>query len=161
MTSAELENLVRSGQLKREPPVVSEIRGLLRSGEARLTDAANRALSLESRFDLAYNAAHALALAALRLRGYRSENRFLVFQVLPHTLGLPPATWRVLSKGHEARNMAEYEGAVDVDERLVDDVIRAAEAVRVALRAADLPPDAPGDGRPRQCRRGRRRATGR
>jgi len=52
----------------------------------------------------------------LRLRGYRSENRFLVFQVLPHTLGLPPATWRVLSKGHEVRNMAEYEGALDVDE---------------------------------------------
>ena len=106
MTSAELENLVRLGQLKREPPVASEIRGLLRSGEARLTDAANRVLSLESRFDLAYNAAHAMALAALRLRGYRSENRFLVFQVLPHTLGLPPrrgecsrrgtrrATWR-------------------------------------------------------------------
>ena len=53
MTSAELENLVRLGQLKREPPVASEIRGLLRSGEARLTDAAHRALSLESRFDLA------------------------------------------------------------------------------------------------------------
>ena len=141
MTSAELENLVRLGQLKREPPVASEIRGLLRSGEARLADAANRALSLESRFDLAYNAAHALALAALRLRGYRSENRFLVFQVLPHTLGLPPATWRVLSKGHETRNMAEYEGALDVDEGLVADLIKAAEAVRVALRAAGLRPD--------------------
>lgn len=141
MTSAELENLVRLGQLKRERPMVSEIRGLLRSGEARLADAANRALSLESRFDLAYNAAHALALAALRLRGYRSENRFLVFQVLPHTLGLPPATWRVLSKGHETRNMAEYEGALDVDEGLVADLIEAAEAVRVALRAAGLPPE--------------------
>jgi hypothetical protein len=141
MTSPELENLVRQGQLKREPPVASEVRGLLRSGEARLTDAANRSLSLESRFDLAYNAAHALALAALRLRGYRSENRFLVFQVLPHTLGLAPATWRVLSKGHETRNMAEYEGALDVDEGLVDDLIKAAEAVRVALRAADLPPE--------------------
>jgi hypothetical protein len=141
MTSAELENLVRLGQLKREPPVALEIGGLLHSGEARLTDAANRALSLESRFDLAYNAAHALALAALRLRGYRSENRFLVFQVLPHTLGLPPATWRVLSKGHETRNMAEYEGALDVDEGLVDDLIKAAEAVRVALRAAVLPPE--------------------
>lgn len=141
MTSAELENLVRLGQMKREPPVASEIRGLLRSGEARLTDAANRALSLESRFDLAYNAAHALALAALRLRGYRSENRFLVFQVLPHTLGLPSATWRVLSKGHETRNMAEYEGVLDVEEGLVDDLIEAAEAVRAALRAVDLPPE--------------------
>jgi hypothetical protein len=54
MTSAELENLVRLGRLKREPPVAEEIRGLLRSGEARLADAANRDLSLESRFDLLF-----------------------------------------------------------------------------------------------------------
>jgi len=39
MPSAELENLVRVGQLKREPPVASEIKGLVRSGEARLADA--------------------------------------------------------------------------------------------------------------------------
>ena len=58
MTSAELENLVRVGQLKREPSVASEIAGLVRSGEARLADADNPTLSLESRFDLAYNAAH-------------------------------------------------------------------------------------------------------
>ena len=140
MTSAELDNLVRLGQLKREVPVEGEIRGLLRSGEARLADARNRGLSLESRFDLAYNAAHALALAGLRLRGYRSVNRFLVFQVLPQTLGLPAATWRVLSKGHERRNMAEYEGGLDVDEGLVDELIKAAEAVRRALHAA-LPPE--------------------
>jgi hypothetical protein len=62
-----------------------------------------------------------------------------VFQVLPHTLGLGATVRRVLSKGHEARNMAEYGGAVDVDERPVKDLIRAAEAVRAALRAA-LPP---------------------
>ncbi len=142
MTSAELENLVRVGQLKREPPVAPEIRGLLRSGEARLADAGNPGLSLESRFDLAYNAAHALALAALRLRGYRSENRFLVFQSLPHTLGLPPAVWRVLSKCHETRNLAEYEGAIDIDEGLVADLVKATQAVRSALRAANLPPEA-------------------
>jgi hypothetical protein len=47
----------------------------------------------------------------------------------------------VLSKGHETRNMAEYEGALDVDEGLVADLIKAAEAVRVALRAAGLPPE--------------------
>ena len=48
---------------------------LLRSGDARLNDAANPSLSLESRFDLTYNAAHALALAALRRLGYRSWSR--------------------------------------------------------------------------------------
>jgi hypothetical protein len=47
MTSAELENLVRVGQLKREAPASAEIEGLVRSGEARLADAGSLALSLE------------------------------------------------------------------------------------------------------------------
>lgn len=90
MTSPELENLVRLGQLKRETCSQRDFDHLLKSGTARLTDAANSALSIEGRFDLAYNAAHALALAALRHRGYRSENRYVVFQALAHTLRVPP-----------------------------------------------------------------------
>jgi len=43
-----------------------------------------------------------LCLAALRRLGYRAENRYIVFQVLPHTLGLGPEVWRVLAKCHEA-----------------------------------------------------------
>jgi len=85
MTSPELEALVGVGQLRREPPAPDEVGSLRRSGAARLTDAANSSLALASRFDLAYNAAHSLALAALRRLGYRSANRYLVFQVLPHT----------------------------------------------------------------------------
>jgi hypothetical protein len=61
MTSAELENLARVGKLKREPCSVRKLEGLVRSGAARLADARTAALSLESRFDPAYNAAHALA----------------------------------------------------------------------------------------------------
>ena len=136
MPSPELENLVRTGQLKREPAAKLELEGLIRSGEARLADARNESLSLDGRFDLAYNGAHALALAALRLRGYRSENRFVVFQVLPHTLGLSSVIWRVLAKCHNARNLAEYEGTVEIDGRLVSDLLAAAAAVRAALRAA-------------------------
>jgi hypothetical protein len=83
---------------------------------------------------LAYNAGHALSLAALRRLGYRSDNRFLVFQTLPHTLGLEAATWRLLAKGHEVRNLAEYEGSSEIDDGFVEDVIRAAKVVRKALR---------------------------
>jgi hypothetical protein len=134
MTSRELENLVEIGQLKRAPVNDSEIAGLVRSAEARLKDAANMVLSLESRFDLAYNAAHALALAALRRQGYRSDKRYTVFQTLPHTLGSPAPTWRLLTKCHGLRNQWEYEGTVDLDERLVTDLISAVEGVRDALR---------------------------
>jgi hypothetical protein len=135
MTSTELDNLVKIGKLKREPAVAAEFAGLLRSGQARLADAQREALAFESRFDLAYNAAHALALAALRHRGYRSDNRYLVFQALSHTLGMPAATWRVLAKCHERRNLAEYEGSMDTDERLLGDLLAAARVLLAAVKA--------------------------
>ncbi len=136
MTSSPLDNLARIGKLKAEPPAQAELDGLVRSGRVRLRDAENAALSLESRFDLAYNAAHALSLAALRWHGYRSENRYLVFQCLEHTIGLEKAQWRVLDQAHNKRNLAEYEGDVDVDNALVDALIRA--AYTVAERVAAL-----------------------
>lgn len=88
---------------------------------------------MESRFDLAYNAAHALCLAALRHAGYRAANRYIVFQVLPHTLGLGPEVWRVLSHAHDLRNRGEYEGDLHVDERLLSDLIEACKAVAARL----------------------------
>ncbi len=134
MGSTELDNLARIGKLKREPPAKTEMESLTHSGEARLRDAANPALSLESRFDLAYNAAHALALAALRFHGYRSDSRYLVFQTLVHTAGLSAEQCRVLDDAHRKRNSAEYEGIVDVDEQLVAAVIRVAVEVSKRVR---------------------------
>jgi hypothetical protein len=133
MASA-LDNLCGPGKpLRQEPPDEQETEGLLRTGRARLKDAANASLAIESRFDLAYNAAHALCLAALRRKGYRASQRYIVFQVLPQTLGLGPEVWRVLDKCHNTRNLGEYEGLLDVDERLVADLIKATQAVAKAL----------------------------
>jgi len=142
MTSSPLDNLVRIGKLKAEPPAQAEFAGLVRSGLVRLRDAENATLSLESRFDLAYNAAHALSLAALRWHGYRSENRYLVFQSLAHTLALDATQWRVLDQAHNKRNLAEYEGDLDVDDALVTALIRVARTV--AERVAALGPVAMG-----------------
>ncbi len=102
MSKAALDNLARIGQIKPE-----------------------------GRFTSAYNAAHAAALAALRWHGYRSENRYTVFQCLEHTLGWPAARWRVLDAAHRKRNLAEYEGFLEVEEsdiaelsELVSDLIQ-------------------------------------
>lgn len=105
-----LENLLRTGGLKAEPPDRRECEGLLRSAIDRLQDAHAPKLSFASRFDLAYNAAHALALTALRLRGYRSDRRYLVFQCLTHTLAVSKAQVRLFALCHDRRNLAEYEG---------------------------------------------------
>jgi hypothetical protein len=127
-----LENLRRSG-LKKEAPNDQEIENLIHSGERRLHDAKNASLSLESRFDLAYNAAHALALAALRHHGFRSENRYLVFQTLAHTVTLAAEQWRVLDAAHRKRNAMEYEGLTDIDEQTTQAIIRVADEIRNRL----------------------------
>lgn len=134
MAHEHLDNLVRAGGLKVEAAGAGEVSGLIRSGIARLADAKNARLSLESRFDLAYNAAHALSLAALRIAGYRAENRYLVFQCLRHTLDYPNEKWRVLDQAHRKRNIAEYEGTADLDESLVEALIRATEEVAARLQ---------------------------
>ncbi|MCC7125741.1 MAG: hypothetical protein IT178_12895 [Acidobacteria bacterium] len=121
--------------LAKEAPDAKEFDGLVRSGLARLKDAENEANSLESRFDLAYGAAHALCLAALRHHGYRPSKRYIVFQVIPDTLGLGPEVWRVLSKCHDMRNRTEYEGALDLDERLVTDLVGACRQVVRKIKA--------------------------
>ncbi len=133
MSLENLNNLVKASQLKLEPMNQLEFDGLIRSGQTRLTDAIKTDLSLESRFDLAYNAAHSFALAALRWHGYRTPNRYLVFQVLPHTLGVGAGVWRVLAKCHEKRNLAEYEGFLEIDERLLVDLIAAAKDLLSAV----------------------------
>lgn len=142
MTHEQLDNLVKIGKLKAENPTTKEVAGLVRSGLARLADARNKALNIESRFDLAYNAAHALSLAALRANGYRSQSRYLVFQCLKHTLELPNEQWRVLDQAHRKRNLAEYEGDIDIDEQLVEALIRVTDEVadRVSRIAEGVDP---------------------
>ena len=95
---------MKTGKLKVEPPDQSEFDGLVRSAGRKLPDA--------------QNAAHSLALAALRWHGFRSENRYVVFQVLGSTASFPVAKWRVLDSCHQKRNVALYDGDYAEDEQL-------------------------------------------
>ena len=71
-----LENLTDPGKsLRKEPPDAKEFSGVKRSALARLPDSANTSDSLESRFGLVYNAAHARA-PALAIVGALAHNRF-------------------------------------------------------------------------------------
>lgn len=141
MSREKLENLASIGKLQPQAPSRQEFDGLMVSGLARLADARREDLSLDSRFDLAYNAAHALALAALRWHGFRSENRYLVFQCLQHTVDLGAAQWRVLDGAHRKRNLSEYEGSLEVDLKLVEATIRVAEQVRERIEKLGPPSD--------------------
>lgn len=126
MAQPALDNLVRIGQLKAEPRNDAEARRMLAMARTRLADAQLGNLSAEGRFTSAYNAAHAAALAAalaaLRWHGYRSENRYTVFQCLPHTLGWSAIQWRILDNALQKRNLAEYEGFLEVEESAITEL---------------------------------------
>lgn len=132
--SSPLENLVKTGSLKIEPSDKKESSGLMRSAIDRLHDACNSQLSFASRFDLAYNAAHALALYALREAGYRTDKRYLVFQCLIHTTTTNKTEQRIFALCHEKRNLAEYEGYLDVDEQLLAELIKTTQTLLKILK---------------------------
>jgi len=135
MTLEKLDNLVKINQLKYEPPDQNEFNGMLVSAKKRLKDAKIEDLSEDSVFSLAYGAAHALSLAALRWHGYRSDNRYLVFQCLQHTIGLENNKWRVLDKCHKQRNLAEYEGHLEITPQLLQELITITEELLESVDA--------------------------
>jgi len=141
MSKKELDNLVRINRLKAEPGSRREFAGMLNSARTRLADAQNESLDPDSQFDLAYGAAHRLALAALRHQGYRSENRITVFQALVHTLGSDIADVQIFLKAHNERNLAEYEGRTEIDEGLLAYLIRCTKKLETALARLDPPAD--------------------
>lgn len=118
-----LENLVKVKQIHRELFDQTEFDGMLKAANNKLNDAKLKGLSQDSQFMLAYGAAHALSLAALRFHGYRTDSRYLVFQCLQHTVGFSNAQWRVLDQCHRKRNLAEYEGHFDIGKALLTELM--------------------------------------
>lgn len=133
MSKQELDNLVRIGKLKLEPPRRTEFDGMVRSARTHLADAQNESIDTDSQFDLAYGAAHRLASAALRQHGYRSEDRITVFQTLVHTVGTSKADIQILLKAHNERNLAEYEGRTEIDEGLLSELVRCTKILETAV----------------------------
>ena len=122
--SSALDSLVKSGQLKVEPTSKAEVAGFLANANQALVDAQIPELSSANCFKLAYDAAHALSLVAMRLRGYRPGagpgHRAIVFQSLVHTIGALAELASSLNRYHTKRNRSEYDGlvsATDADAR--------------------------------------------
>ena len=139
MTSgSNLENLVSIRKLKPEPPDQREFDGLMKSARAMIQDVQSETLSPHSRFHLAYDAAHSLALAALRWKGYRASDRYIVFQTLPLTLNFPQGKWRLLDNCHQKRNAALYEGDFSADESITRELIQVTQELLAEVEK--LPP---------------------
>jgi hypothetical protein len=141
MTKQELDNLVNIRKLKLESPRKAEFEGMVRSARAHLTDSENESIDTDSQFDLAYGAAHRLASAALRHQGYRSEDRITVFQTLVHTIGATPADIQIFLRAHNERNLAEYEGRTEIDQKHLANLIAATKRLLAAVAKLQPPKD--------------------
>ena len=111
-----LENLIGKG-LQSEPSDKEEIQRLRRKIETKLADAANTQISLDSRFDIAYEALLQIGLTALRANGLRPNARgghhAMALQTLDSTIGYPRDKLRLLDRFRHMRSAGLYDGSFE------------------------------------------------
>ncbi len=132
-----LDNLVNRG-LQREPTDAAEIARFLAKAGTRLVDSTSQSISLDSRFDLAYEAILQLGLSALRANGLRPDSRgghhILALQSLDKSIGFPKEHLRVIDQFRRRRAEGLYDGSFDPSEAEVNALIEMAQRVKVHLQ---------------------------
>lgn len=111
-----LDNLVKTGQLKRHVTDAEELGNLLAAARRNVADAKAQNISVENRFDAAYKCIMQSALAALVASGFRPDTKMpghhqTVVQSLPKTISLAGDRVAVLDALRRKRNLADYTGA--------------------------------------------------
>ena len=110
-----LDNLLKTGQLKRHDPGRGEIADLMAAARRNLADARVESISVENRFDAAYKCIMQCALCSLIANGYRPDTKVpghhqTVIQSLPKTIGLTAERVAVLDTLRTKRNLSDYTG---------------------------------------------------
>lgn len=142
MSSEQLDNLLRIGQLDAVPPSPELRSRLLQAAQTRLADATRRQNSLETRFDCAYTAIRAIADAGLLAQGYRTSSskpghHQTSLQCLSHTLGVNADVIRVLDGLRRQRNLSDYDGE-PITQALLDECLKQAQNL-LTVAAAKWP----------------------
>lgn len=133
MTSINLLNLAKIGQLDPVPLSVDLVKRMLLSAKQRLRDAEFTQNSPETRFDCAYTAIRVVADIGLHLNGFRTStskpgHHQTAVQCLLHTLGVDAATVRILDGLRKQRNLSDYDGEM-VTEAALQECLRQAQAI--------------------------------
>jgi hypothetical protein len=137
MPEEELSNLARIGLLDKVPFSAALLQKMLTTARTRLQDAQRTDNSLETRFDCAYTAIRAVADAALLAQGWRTStskpgHHQTTLQCLVHTLGVSPATVRVLDALRKQRNLSDDDGELVTDQALHECLQQADTLCRLA-----------------------------
>ncbi|MGH8565550.1 MAG: hypothetical protein ACREXW_16255 [Gammaproteobacteria bacterium] len=138
MPMLQLDNLVPIKKLKAEPATEADIEGLLRSGKARLDDAAKKSLSPR------------VASTWRTTRRMHSLSRHRAGTGIGQTIDTwYSSAWSTrwiyrksnggCSTAHNKRNVAEYKGDLDIDPELLEALLRVAREVHRRVSMLDSP----------------------
>ena len=125
MNSPSVENLLARGLLERRSVDVAEVRYHVRTARDLLAVASREAIPEAARFINLYEAAHAVALAGLKVLGYRGKDgeggRSVVLQLVEETLAVRKGSAAAFAHANRIRNNMLYVGsAEDVPEYLLE-----------------------------------------
>ena len=115
MSSTNLLNLAKIGQLEAVPLSGDLVLRMLTSARQRVRDAEFTQNSAETRFDCAYTAIRTVADIGLHLQGFRTStskpgHHQTAIQCLAQTLAMDAATIRLLDGLRKQRNASDYDG---------------------------------------------------
>jgi hypothetical protein len=109
-----LDNLIGRG-LQQEPTDAREIARYLAKIAIKIADSRAGPISLDSRFDIAYEAVLQSGLCALRANGLRPDSRgghhILALQTLDSTIGFPKEKIRLIDTFRKQRGAGLYDGS--------------------------------------------------
>lgn len=133
-----LDNLVGRG-LEKAAADRDELSRYLERIARKLADSRQGSISLDSRFDLAFEALLQIALAALRANGYRTTSaaghQQLAIQALPKSLGLDAQRVRALEEFRKKRSAGLYLAEFEPSAAEVEALVRAVERLQKDLAA--------------------------
>ena len=120
-----LERLVETRHLSRHQPTRREIENHLKVAREFALVARLPGVPEAIRFSNLYDAAHALALAGLKLAGYRAPdgegNRQLTLSCVEQTLALRKGSAAAFVEANRLRSLVQYQGAdVDVPDHIFE-----------------------------------------
>ena len=131
-----LEQWERNGWLREHKTSPRELADLLSLVERDLKDAMGRDISLDWRYNIAYNAGLQLATTILRATGYRpgrgESQHYRTIQAIPHVMGESHSEIRdFFDNARRKRNISEYDAAGTVSEKETMDLIDVVRDFRV------------------------------
>jgi hypothetical protein len=134
------DDWLKKGRLKRHRPARQEIASLVALADRGIADSRIAGVSPEGRFVLAYNAAIALATAALHAAGYRTSSSLpghhsVTIASLALTVGADAGVVAALDAWRRKRNRATYDAPAAVSEQELGELVALVEKLKADLSA--------------------------